>query len=100
MLAARRRAGIFGRGSMTVLSPSNEAIFAFVRKHDGEAILCVNNMSRVVQPFELGLTPWRGREVEELLGGARFPSLSEPSRYFLSLGPHGFAWLRSRKEGT
>jgi maltose alpha-D-glucosyltransferase/alpha-amylase len=99
MLAVRRRAAIFGRGSLTLLSPANDAIFAFVRELDGTAILCVNNLSRFVQPFELDLGRWRGREVVELIGGARFPSLSEASRYFMSLGPHGFAWLRMVEAG-
>ena len=96
MLGVRREARIFGRGAMHVLSPSNDAIFAFVRELGDEAILCVNNLSRFVQPCELDLGRWSGRDVVELIGGARFPPLLEAtaSRYFLSIGPHGFAWLR------
>ncbi|MBI3725366.1 maltose alpha-D-glucosyltransferase [bacterium] len=94
MLALRRaNAAVFGRGSIDFLRPENPRVLAFLRSHGEETILCVNNLSRFVQPCELDLSRFVGATPVELIGGSHFPAV-ERRPYFLSLGPHGFYWFR------
>ncbi len=84
---------VFGRGEFTVLEVNNPSVFAFVRSSPREEILCVNNLSRFSQPATLELDRFAGKAPVELVGRVPFPKIGlEP--YPLTLGPHGFYWLR------
>ncbi|MGA9775307.1 MAG: maltose alpha-D-glucosyltransferase [Candidatus Dormiibacterota bacterium] len=84
---------VFGRGEFTVLQVNNPSVFAFVRSSPREEILCVNNLSRFSQPATLELDRFAGKAPVELVGRVPFPKIGlEP--YPLTLGPHGFYWLR------
>ena len=76
----------------SVLHPDNRKVFAFIRRFEGEAILCVFNLSRHVQCAELDLSEFRGAVPIELFGHLRFPAVGELP-YFVTLGPHGFYWF-------
>ncbi len=93
ILAVRAGTRVFGRGSLTMLQPGNRKLLAYVREHDGEAILCVANVSRVAQPVELDLGPWKGRVPVEMLGRNAFPPIGDLP-YLLTLPGHGFFWFR------
>ncbi len=93
ILAVRATSKVFGRGSFTMLQPGNRKLLAYVREHDGEAILCVANVSRVAQPVELDLAPWKGRVPVEMLGRNAFPPIADRP-YLLTLPGHGFFWFR------
>jgi maltose alpha-D-glucosyltransferase/alpha-amylase len=93
LIAARKTTPVFGRGSLRFLRPTNTRVLAFVREHDGEAILVVHNLSDTAEPVELDLSPYRGAVPVELLGQARFPAVGDRP-YFLSLGPYGLFWFR------
>ncbi len=82
LIAARRQARAFGRGTIELLHPRNQAILAFLRRWEDEIV-----------PVELDLTAHGGAVPIELLGQTRFPPISDRP-YFLSLGPHGFYWFR------
>ena len=96
LIGLRKRFRAFGRGSLELLHPENHRILAFVRRHEGERILMVANLSRFVQRVELdlgaGSEDLRGLEPVELMGGTRFPRLAE-APWELTLGPHGFYWF-------
>jgi maltose alpha-D-glucosyltransferase/alpha-amylase len=93
LIAIRNRYPVFGRGQIEFLHPSNLAVLAYLRCHEGQTILVVNNLSRFVQPVELDLRSFTGSVPVELFGETVFPRIGE-APYFLSLGPHTFYWFR------
>src|SRR3546814_14930666 len=92
MIAARRMHQAFGRGALNFLYPGNRKVLAYLREHEGEAILCVVNLSRAAQAVELDLSRFRGSVPIELLGRSRFPPIGDLT-YLLTLTGHGFYWL-------
>jgi maltose alpha-D-glucosyltransferase/alpha-amylase len=97
LIAMRKRYKALGRGSMEFLHTENRKILAYVRRHEDETILVVANLSRLVQCFELDLTPYRGMVPVELSGGTKFPAVGERP-YFLNLGPFAFYWFSLERE--
>ena len=92
MLAVRRRHQCFGRGVQRFLYPSNRKVLAYVREYEGEAVLCVANLSRVAQAVELDLSTYAGRVPVDLVGGAMFPPVGQLD-YLFTLAPYGFFWF-------
>jgi maltose alpha-D-glucosyltransferase / alpha-amylase len=93
MLHVRKHHPAFGLGGFTDMGGSNPSVLSYVREYDGDAVLCVNNLSRFPQPVELDLRRWQGVVPVELLGGARFPQVGELP-YLLTLTGYGFYWFR------
>ena len=93
LLAVRAGSRAFGRGQFVMLHPGNRKVLAYVREHDDEVILCVANLSRVAQPVELELGPWKGRVPVEMMGRNAFPPVGELP-YLLTLPGCGFYWFR------
>ncbi|MGZ5909496.1 MAG: maltose alpha-D-glucosyltransferase [Reyranella sp.] len=92
MLAIRRQHAAFGRGSLRFLYPNNRKVLAYLRELDGEAILCVANVSRSPQAVEVDLSEFAGRVPVELTGGSLFPPIGKLT-YLLTLPPFGFYWF-------
>jgi maltose alpha-D-glucosyltransferase/alpha-amylase len=92
MIALRKLFRVFGRGTLEFLNPSNRKILAYLRKYDGEQILCVANLSRFAQPVDLDLAALEGMVPIEMLGYVEFPVITHQP-YRLTLGPYGFFWL-------
>jgi maltose alpha-D-glucosyltransferase/alpha-amylase len=88
LIATRNRHKAFGRGTLTFLEPGNRKILAFLREHEGEAILCVANLSRVPQAVELDLSRFEKRVPVELFGQESFPPIGKLP-YFITLPGHG-----------
>jgi len=93
MLDVRRQNPAFGVGSFVDLGGTNPCVFSFVRSWGDHRVMCVNNLSRNPQPVELDLRAYEGVRPVELLGGSHFPQVGELP-YLLTLGGHGFYWLR------
>jgi len=93
MINARKKHPAFGMGTFTDLGGSNPSVLSYVREHEDDWVLCINNLSRFPQPVELDLRRWEGIEPIELLGGVRFPRIGELP-YLLTLGAYGFYWFR------
>jgi maltose alpha-D-glucosyltransferase/alpha-amylase len=93
IIKVRQQYRAFGRGQFEMLLPENRRVITYVRRHGDEIILCVNNLSRFVQPVEINLQRWKGYVPVELIGNTVFPPIGEQP-YFLSLGPHTFYWFR------
>ncbi|HXX36898.1 MAG TPA: maltose alpha-D-glucosyltransferase [bacterium] len=92
LIALRKRYNCFGRGTLEMLAPDNRKVLAFLRRHEDQRVLVVANLSRFVQPVELGLSEFRGMVPVELFGRTEFPPVGELP-YFLTLGPHAFYWF-------
>ncbi|HLV58975.1 MAG TPA: alpha-glucosidase C-terminal domain-containing protein, partial [Natronosporangium sp.] len=100
MLAVRRRHDAFALGSFRDLGGSNPSVFAFLREHDDDVVLCVNNLSRFPQAVELELAEWAGYTPVELTGRVPFPRIGDHP-YLLTLPGHSFYWFRlARPEMT
>ena len=85
---ARREAPIY-----EALTTSNSRVFAHVRSHDHDTVLCVHNLARSAQAVELDLSRFEGHTPVEMTGGTPFPAIGTLP-YLLTFGPRGFYWFR------
>src|SRR5690606_2414805 len=92
MIALRKLFKVFGRGTFEALHPANRKVLAYIRRYDGETVLCVANLSRFAQPVELDLSAFEGLRPIEMLGYVEFPTITRRP-YPLTLGPYGFLWF-------
>ena len=97
LISVRRAHQTFGRGTLEFIYPGNRKIFAYIRAHQGEVILCVVNLARHAQPVELDLAAYAGRVPVELLGRTPFPPIGELP-YLLTLPAYGFYWFLLAEE--
>ncbi|HVD92423.1 MAG TPA: maltose alpha-D-glucosyltransferase [Vicinamibacterales bacterium] len=93
LIALRKQTKVFGRGTLEFLSNPNRKILAYVRRYQDEVVLCVANLSRTVQPFELDLSAFKGMTPVEMLGLTEFPRIGD-APYFLTLPGYNFYWFR------
>ena len=98
MIRLRRLFKVFGRGSIEFLQPANRKILAYLRRDADDAVLCIANLSRTIQPAELDLSAWQGAVPVEMVGYTEFPPVGELP-YFLTLGPYGFYWFELQRPG-
>ena len=91
-LAVRRSHPAFGRGKLTLLSPKNRKVLAYIREHDGDTVLCVVNLAHSLEAVELDLSQFAGRVPVELSAGSSFPPIGELT-YLLTVPPFGFYWF-------
>ncbi len=92
MIALRKLFRVFGRGTLEFLAPANRKILAYLRRFDGEQVLCVMNLSRFAQPVDLEMPELAGMVPVEMLGYVEFPPITRQP-YRIILGPYGFLWL-------
>jgi maltose alpha-D-glucosyltransferase/alpha-amylase len=92
-IALRKEHPVFGLGTYEALHPANAKIFAHIRRHEDDIVLCVHNMARSAQAVELDLSEFAGRYPVEMLGRTRFPRIGELP-YLLTLAPRGFFWFQ------
>ena len=97
LIAVRRTARTFGRGSITLFHPTNHRVFAYVRSLGPEdpVILVVCNFGSTAQAAELDLSLLEGAIPVEMFGGSIFPRIGA-APYLLTLGPYGYYWFRLR----
>jgi maltose alpha-D-glucosyltransferase/alpha-amylase len=99
MILLRKEHHVFGRGTMRFVKPENRKIFAFVREHERDTVLCVFNLSQFAQPVELDLSEFERRTPVEMLGKTRFPAVTAGRLYQLALAPFGFYWFSLEERG-
>ena len=92
MLTVRKRHKAFGRGKLRFLYPGNRKVLAYLREYEDETLLCVGNVSRVIQAVELDLSAFAGRIPVDLTGGSTFPPIGQLP-YLLTLPPFAFYWF-------
>jgi maltose alpha-D-glucosyltransferase / alpha-amylase len=93
LIGVRKAQKAFGRGTQHFLHPANKRVLVFLRRYEGEIVLCVNNLSRYAQPLELDLGEFAGLVPVELWSCEPFPPIGKLP-YFFTLAPHGFLWFR------
>jgi maltose alpha-D-glucosyltransferase/alpha-amylase len=100
LIEVRKQHRAFGRGTIEFLEPENPHVLAYLREHDGDAILVINNLSGAAQAVRLDLSRFAGHVPVELLGHTEFLGIDE-TPYALTLSPYGFFWfaLRARRAG-
>jgi maltose alpha-D-glucosyltransferase/alpha-amylase len=96
LIGLRKLFPAFGSGSLDFLEPANRKVLAYVRRYESDAILCVANLSRSVQPVELDLGAFGDFTPVEMLGYTEFPVVGQQP-YFLTLGPYGFYWFELQR---
>ena len=96
LIRVRREHKVFGRGSLEFIPCRNRRVVAYLRRHQDQIALVVNNLSRFSQPVELDLSSYSGMTPVEMSGKAPFPTISDQP-YQITLGPYGYYWLRLEK---
>jgi maltose alpha-D-glucosyltransferase / alpha-amylase len=96
-IALRKEHPVFGMGTYEPLKPSNNKIFAHIRRYEDDVALCVHNFARSAQAVELDLSDFKGRYPEEMFGRTRFPQIGELP-YLLTLNQRGFFWFLLKEE--
>jgi maltose alpha-D-glucosyltransferase/alpha-amylase len=92
LIAVCKQHSSFGLGTLKFLYPGNRKVLAYLREHEGEALLCIANLSRAAQAVELDLSRFKGRVPVELLGRSPFPPIGDLP-YLLTLPGYGFYWF-------
>ncbi len=92
MLALRAEFAAFGRGTFTMLAPSNRKVLAYLRRFENETVLVLANLSRFPQACELDLSAFAGRIPVELVGRSEFPAITDKP-YVFSFGARTFFWF-------
>ena len=93
MVKVHRADPVFRGRTMRIIRVANPRVLAFVRESEAGVVLCLNNLSRFVQPALVPVEEWRARTPVEIIGGERFPAITH-SEYLFTLGPHSLLWLR------
>ena len=93
LIALRKDHPGFGRGSLRFLEPAEPAVLAYLRKHDGEVLLVVANLSPQPLQAALPLGDHAGSVLVDLLTATELPAVGTDP-YPLHLAGHGFRWLR------
>ena len=99
MIALRKQHPVFGRGTLQFIGTANRKVLTYVRRYEKDIILCVANLSRSVQPVEIGLSEFAGLTPVEMLGQTEFPRIGEQP-YFLTLPAYGFYWFQLQEAPT
>jgi maltose alpha-D-glucosyltransferase / alpha-amylase len=92
LIALRKQHKALSRGSIEFLYPENPKVLAFLRCHQEECMLAVNNLSRFVQYVDLDLSSFQGLVPVEVFAQTAFPAIGEHP-YMLTLGPHSTYWF-------
>ena len=96
MIAVRRKQKALGRGTLHFLYPSNRKVLAYLRRYEGETLLCLANVSHAPQAAQLDLAEFRGYAPVELTVGSAFPQIGDRP-YMLTLPSYGLYWFRLEK---
>jgi maltose alpha-D-glucosyltransferase/alpha-amylase len=90
-LLFRREHRALQTGAYVELATDNEAVLAFLRVLDDDAVLCINSFASTDQPVTVDLREWAVRTPLSLTGQP-FP-LGQDGRLALTLEAHAVLWL-------
>jgi maltose alpha-D-glucosyltransferase/alpha-amylase len=88
----RKQHPALGLGACQFLQSANRAVLAHLRRHEGEDILVLHNLSEATQIVKLDLTHWVGATPVDILSQKTFAPISGRA-YELKLAPYDFLWL-------
>ena len=92
MIGVRQQWKAFGHGTIEFLTPDNSKVLAYLRRHEGETLLVIANLSRFAQVAEIDLSEFVGSKPIELFSRSAFPEIRQAWNVF-TMGPHNFYWL-------
>jgi maltose alpha-D-glucosyltransferase/alpha-amylase len=92
IIRRRKQHPALGRGSCEFLDCANLAVLAHVRRHDGEDILALHNLSATTQRVALDLHDFAGAMLVDVLTERSFAPVSGQA-YELVLAPYQYLWL-------
>lgn len=93
LIRVRKEHKAFGRGTWEALPAENKRVLVFIRQHENNTLLCVNNLSRYTQYTEVDLSRFIGCSPIELFSEGPFPPIGDKP-YLLTLPPYAFLWFR------
>lgn len=93
IIAIRKKYKAFGRGTIKFLKPHNLKILAYIREYKEEQILCIVNLARTAEFFELSLDEFEGKELIEIFGKNVFPK-THHHKYVFIMQPYSFFWFQ------
>ena len=93
LIRIRKQYKAFARGAWEALPAANRRVLVFLRKYEGDTLLCVNNLSRFTQYTALDLGRFAGCVPIELFSEGPFPPITDQP-YVLTLAPYSFLWFR------
>jgi maltose alpha-D-glucosyltransferase/alpha-amylase len=96
LISVRNSHPALALGDLLEVHTDNPSVFAYLRRHEAQVVLCVHNLSRFAQPVSMSLADIAGSALTELTGGISFPPATED--YRLSLAAYG-SLLLSCDEG-
>ncbi|KPL15138.1 MAG: trehalose synthase [Anaerolineae bacterium SM23_84] len=96
IIRCRKQHPALGRGTCEFLECANRAVLAHIRRHDGEDILALHNLSDTAQRVTLDLQDFAGAMPVDVLTEKAFAPVSG-QRYELVLGPYQYLWLLLEK---
>lgn len=88
-LRVRQQYPAFGRGSLRLLAPGNTTVLAYVREHNGEIMLVLNNLSAEAQPVGLNAPDFASATFQDVFTGEAVQSVNS-----LKLAGYGYRWLK------
>lgn len=91
MIAIRRQHPVFGDGKLTLLSPKNKKILAYLRENNDEKVLALGNLSPEPQVLDLGELVINNQKFTDLLIDGE---TSQTEVAPLELEAYGFRWYR------
>lgn len=92
MIAVRKKYKVFGCGSIKFLKPQNHRILAYIREFEGVHILCIVNLAKTAEFFDLDLREFNGRQLFEIFGHAVFPQ-TDCQNFVFMMQPYSFFWF-------
>ncbi|MEA9983755.1 maltose alpha-D-glucosyltransferase [Subtercola sp. RTI3] len=109
VIHVRKAHPAFGLGSLAVVPTNHESVLSFVRSYAGsstqwgdapERILCVFSFAHNPVSVTLSLPEFAGRRLNDLFGGAEFPTIGDDGSVTLTLGTQSFYWLHIGQAGA
>ena len=88
----RKEHPALSRGEIQFLETGNRAVLAFLRSHDKETILSLNNLSGQAQQIDLDLARWAGAHLQDLFNGKTQP-VTEGAAVPFELERYGYRWF-------
>lgn len=100
ILDVRAQYPVMGNGKFELKDVDNEAVLAFTRTNDEQAMLCVMNLANTPRAARIEIPEFAGYDVRDVFGGAGFPNIDDAGTYQVTLGSRDFFWLELSPAGS
>lgn len=96
IISVRKEYKVFGQGDIEFLKLKNNKILAYTRSYREQNILCLVNLSKTSEFFELDLLKYDFDELKEIFGENLYQN-SDGKKYSFSMQPYSFFWFEIKK---